>query len=126
MKKAHKYTGFFAVIVFLVTGLYMKVNFPGLYSEHEAIRYMFRANHVYILFAGLVNIVLGLYLSLQDQGWKRNMQMIGSGLLLLAPILLVIAFFYEAPLGSPNRYLTSTGVLSLLVGVIFHLPNTRS
>jgi hypothetical protein len=125
MKKAHKYIGFSAVIIFMMTGLYMKVNFPGLYNEHEAIRYTFRANHVYILLSGLVNIALGIYLRVQEQGWKRHMQHIGSGLLLIAPMLLIIAFFYEAPLGTPERYLTSTGVLLLFVGVIFHLPNVR-
>ena len=126
MKKVHKYVGITTVVVFLLTGLYMRVKFPGLYNEREAIRFTFRANHVYILLAGLVNITMGIYLNLQSQGWKRRLQFFGSGLVLIAPTLLVIAFFYEAPLGTPERQVTSIGILSLLVGVFCHLPSARS
>lgn len=126
MKTVHKYLGIVIVIIFLFTGVYMKFGFPGLYKEDEIIRYTFRANHVYILLAGLVNIVLGIYLHVQPHGRKRFLQFIGSALILAAPILLVVAFFFEAPLGTPERYMTSIGIFTLFVGVICHVPGIRS
>lgn len=104
----------------------MKFRFPGLYKEDEIIRYTFRANHVYILLAGLINITLGIYLTTQHRGWKGYLQTIGSGLILIAPVLLVIAFFYEAPLGTPQRYVTSIGIFISFIGVLCHLPALRS
>ncbi|MGH2566714.1 MAG: hypothetical protein ACRDGA_00120 [Bacteroidota bacterium] len=53
---SHIVIGIATVVVFLGTGLYMRLNFPDLYESNEAIRYLFRANHLYILFAGLLNI----------------------------------------------------------------------
>lgn len=125
MKPVHKYFGLATVIVFLLTGLYMRFGFPGLYEEAEVIRFTFRANHVYILLAGLINVTLGIYMSVHHQSWKRHLQSIGSVFILMAPILLIVAFFYEARSGLPERYMTSIGIFSLFIGVICHTPGIR-
>lgn len=126
MKTVHKYVGIATVVVFLLTGLYMRLRFPDLYRENEIIRYTFRSNHVYILFAGLINITLGTYLKAQYQKRKRYLQLIGSSSVLVATTLLIFAFFYEAPVGAPERYVTSIGVLLSLIGVISHMSGGHS
>lgn len=121
MNRIHLAFGLLTVTVFLYTGFHMQSGFPGLYQANESIRYMYRANHVYLLLAGLLNIVLGVYLSPAPEKWRTFLQRLGSLPILLAPPILVYAFFYEAPLGSPERGVTLIGVLCLLLGTLCHL-----
>jgi hypothetical protein len=37
----------------------------------DSARLMFRSRHIYILAAGLVNLVLGVYFERQARGWRR-------------------------------------------------------
>ena len=95
MNKIHRLIGSLTVLIFLSTGFYMRANFPGLYEENEAIRFMYRANHIYILLAGLLNIAIGTYFIFTPKKWMKNLQIVGSSALLIAPVLLVSAFFWN-------------------------------
>ena len=53
MRIMHLLIGLVGFAAFLGTGLYMARHFPGAYASDEAIRYMYRANHVYLLLASL-------------------------------------------------------------------------
>ncbi len=119
----HRRAGIATVIVFLATGVYLEVRFPDLYGSNEAIRYLFRANHVYILLSGLLNIGIGTYLGWHTQRWRKNLQVTGSVFLLSAPILLIVAFFYEPPFASPERYITVVGIVFLAVGTLCHMAS---
>ncbi len=119
--KVHRRVGVATVVVFLLTGLYMRLRFPGLYDHNQVVRFLFRANHIYLLASGLLNIAVGTYLAMQPGGWRRNLQVAGSLLYLAAPVLLLVAFFYEPPQARPERYLTVIGVLVLLVATVCHL-----
>ena len=123
MNKIHRLVGILTVAVFLITGIYMKINFPGLYAHNEAIRFMFRANHIYILLSGLLNIAIGTYFIFTPKKWMKNLQFGGSSLLLIAPVLLVSAFFLEPQAASRERPLTSYGIFVLALGTVCHVPN---
>lgn len=112
--------GIVTIIIFLGTGVYMRMNFPELYRANEIIRYQFRANHIYILFSGLLNIATGLYEVSNETGWRRALQTIGTVSLLISPLFLVLAFFIEPMHASPVRPLTFFGVVFSLTGVGFH------
>ena len=112
LQRIHRWVGIVTVIVFLLTGLYMRWRFPGLYQADETIRYLFRANHIYLLLAGLLNLGLGLYLTEQAERWRRMLQRAGSVLLVAAPVVLLAAFFYEPPQAMPERPVTRVGGLS--------------
>ena len=105
MRVLHLIVGSAGVLVFLATGIYMQTHFPELYGTNEALRYMYRANHVYILLASLVNVVLGVYLSAPNSPWRAVVGRTGSVLALLSPPILIYAFFAEAPKASPERVL---------------------
>jgi hypothetical protein len=98
---------------------------PELYGSNEVIRYTHRANHIYVLFSSLVNLILGFYLR-PVLGWKKKLATVGSVLLLSAPVVLVIAFFVEAPKDTSDRWLTLVGVFMVFLGVLCHLPQIRS
>ena len=121
LRRTHFWVGLIGVAVFLATGVYMRVGFPDLYGANEVVRYHYRANHIYILLASLLNLALGCYLRL-GIGWRKQTAMAGSTLLLLSPVVLVAAFILEAPKGTPDRLLTLIGVFMLFIGVICQVP----
>jgi hypothetical protein len=125
MRRAHLIIGWLGVVVFLGTGLVMRMRFPDVYSGEEALRYIYRANHVYVLLASLVNIVLGMYFKVADPPWKIWATRVGSALVMASPIVLVFAFFIEAPNVTPERVLTLLGVVALGLGVLGHALGHR-
>lgn len=125
LPRIHRLVGLVVVLLFLLTGLYMRFRFPDLYASDEVVRYLFRANHVYILLSGLLNIGVGTYLVLHTQPWKRTLQFVGSALLIVASVVLLAAFFYEPPRAAPERLLTLIGIVCMLLGTIGHWPSRK-
>ena len=118
--RVHRVAGVATIVVFLTTGLYLRFRVPALYGDDAVIHFLFRANHIYILMAGLVNLGIGTYLVLHGTRWRRNVQLAGSCLLLAAPVVLIVAFSYDPPRASPHRYVTAVGVLILFLGLLCH------
>ena len=124
MQASHLFVGALGVLVFLATGIYMQSSFPALYADNETLRYMYRANHVYLLLASVVNVALGIYLT-PNVGWRAWLSRVGSSLALSAPFVLCYAFFVEVPKASPERLFTALGVLLVALGVVVQLPCYR-
>ena len=124
LKRIHRWTGIITVVIFLLTGLYMRWRFPGLYEGNESIRYLFRANHIYLLMAGLLNVGLGTYFVAHPAGWRRTLQNVGSALLLAASVILLVAFFLEPPQAMPERPVTAAGLFASLIGMGCHFIAT--
>ena len=122
-KSLHLWVGFGGALVFLATGIYMVIGFPALYGGIEAIRYMYRANHVYLLLGSLINVAVGVYRTDLRLHWRGKLALSGSVLLWLAPFVLLFAFFFEPPRETPLRLATFLGTLMLLIGVLAQWPN---
>jgi len=123
IKSLHLVLGLGGVLAFLGTGAYMATHFPAAYESNDAIRYLYRANHVYLLLGSLLNVALGIYRAPTQPGWRGVVALAGSALLLAAPFALFYAFFFEAPRASPERAASFLGVLFLLIGVLAQWPN---
>jgi FtsH-binding integral membrane protein len=121
LRKLHFAVGLAGVVVFLATGAYMRAGFPDLYAANEVLRYLYRSNHVYVLLASLINVALGVHLAPVAPGWRATVSTIGSLLALVAPVVLCLAFFLEAPKPSPERVLTLLGVVALAAGIALHV-----
>ena len=115
MRIANAVTGIIFVAIFLFTGRYMSTGFPELYAGNEVVRMMFRANHIYILLAALPNLALFLARPPSD-AWMRWPHRLALLLVMLAPAVLTLAFFFEAPRGDYKRILTLLGIISALAG----------
>jgi hypothetical protein len=121
MKRLHYIVGLLGVLAFVLTGQVMRFHKPAMESLDAGTHMMFVSRHIYILGSALVNLVMGLYLCMENAGWRRKLQVVGSGLLLLSPILLTLAFVYEPQWGLAGRSgRASSGMFALLGGVVAH------
>ena len=94
---------------------------PKMSELDDGTRMMFRSRHIYILLAGLLNLGIGIYFSYRPEKWRRVLQMAGSSLIIFAPFVLIVAFFYEPTLEGLQGGLTLPAIVSLLVGTFCHL-----
>jgi hypothetical protein len=121
MRKLHLTTGLLGILVFAMTGQAMRLHKPPTRSLEDGQRMMFLSRHIYILGSALVNLTLGLYLKLQDRGWRRNLQVAGSLLILLWLVLLTLAFVDEPGAGIAGRSSQSSfGWFAVLLGALAH------
>ena len=100
----------------------MRHHQPPLATLSDATRLMYRSRHIYILASGLVNLMLGLYLPQRPEGWRGIVRNVGSGLLLISPVLLILAFVIEPERGfRPEMWCSVAGLYALFGGGMAHL-----
>lgn len=122
MKRLHLTLGVLVILAFLLTGQFMDFHQPKVREmTDEGTRMMFRSRHIYILLAGLLNLGIGIYFTYRLERWRRLMQMVGSALLIIAPLVMIGAFFYEPTLPGLQRPLTLPALVALILGVFCHL-----
>jgi hypothetical protein len=121
MRRVHLIFGVVSLVAFAATGMVMRLHRPPLTTMSDDVRLMYRSRHIYLLGAGVANLLLGLYMVRSRAGWRRGFQTAGSILFLASPILLGLAFFAE-----PGNRLSSglwrshLGLYALLGGTILH------
>ncbi len=121
MKRFHQIFGVAVVIVFLLTGQYMRIYLDRLDGMPDGFRMIYRTRHIFILLAGLLNVGLGAYFSYRHQLWRKILQLVGSSLIVIAPVLFTAAFFYEPTLPGLDTPLSHWGMYTILAGTFFHL-----
>jgi hypothetical protein len=122
MRKLHLAVGVLTVMAFLITGQLMRHHVPAMRTLEDGERLLFRSRHVYILASGLVNLMLGLYLQRWAGAWRTAFQIIGSILLIAAPVLLLLAFHAEPRLGiHAHLWRGAMGLFALFGGCMLHL-----
>ena len=121
MSLPHLIFGIIVFIVFLVTGKFMRVDFPDKDVIPQDFRLLMRSRHIYILLSGLLHILLGLYLRIQPQVWRKSLQIIGSVLLFAGTVALVWAFAYETYTAKTFSEASRSGLYITLAGTIFHV-----
>jgi hypothetical protein len=120
MRTLHLSVGAAVLVAFLLTGQYMDYLSVRTGWMGEGARMMFRSRHIYILMAGLVNIALGAYFVGREAGWRRTLQLAGSVLVVVAPALMLAAFFTEPGGPELKRHFTLPAVQLLAAGTILH------
>jgi len=119
--KAHLSLGAAALILFVGTGAWMHFRYDHLRGMTDATRLLFRSTHIYLLFAALLNLAIGLNLRSVPPGWTRVAQLAGSALLLATPLLFLAGFMSEPWLGDLQRPWSRPGIYASLAGVLLHL-----
>jgi hypothetical protein len=122
MKKAHLIFGVLIVIAFLLTGQYMDKFYNHLHGMADGPRLLYRTRHIFILLSGLLNLGIGAYFTYRVEPWARAMQLLGSLLIFTAPVLFLIAFFYEPNLGNNlHTPFSHWGTYTIATGAVLHV-----
>lgn len=124
VKKIHFYLGLAVITHFVITGLLLRINYFEIDQQDTLVRMMLRANHIYILFSGLVNLLISY--SFRESSIKR-LQIVASSILLLATIGINVSFYID-PInhldianGVMQRKLTGYSVQAFLIGTGLYL-----
>lgn len=121
MRRVHLMVGAIALLAFIATGQYMDRVHAHLAGMPDASRMLYRSAHIYLLFAALINLVLGAYLTSARSAWGRAVQGLGSILLLATPALFLGAFAVEPGLSDLMRPWARPGIYLSLAGVLAHV-----
>lgn len=121
MKRLHQAVGVMGLIIFILTGQYLRRRYPDIAEMAEGVRMLLRSRHLYIMLAGALNLGIGLYFTPRPPGWRKVVQVIGSALILIAPARLILAFFTEAQRGILQTPWSHYGLYAIFGGVVLHL-----
>lgn len=122
LKKFHFYFGLAVFAGFVFTGVYMRLNMADVPRENIPVRMMFRANHIYILLASLIHMLI----SFVDTGNSRkSLRLYGSILSIIATLTLYAAFFIDPITNNLQRDITRASVAGLFVGTLLLLLNFK-
>ena len=121
MRRLHLLFGLVFLAGFLASGQYMALGYDHLHGLDDATRLLFRSTHIYLLFASLLNLALGLYLPEGAGGWRGWVRVLGSLLVLAAPPLLVAGFLSEPWLSGLERPYSKPAIYACLAGMVMHL-----
>jgi hypothetical protein len=117
-KRLHYWTGLAGIIVFLLTGQYMDIYHEHLRGVADGPRMLYRATHIYIMLASIINLVLGVYLSEPQGRMGRVLQRLVSIVVLLAPLLLLAGFFTEPNLADLQRPYSRPALFGLFAAAV--------
>lgn len=121
MSYVHLIFGIALLVLFPITGRLMRLDFPDKDAIPPEFRILMRSRHIYLLFASLIHILLGLYLVPYQDRVRKSVQVFGSFLLILGATLLVWAFFYETYFIRHFSDVSRWGIYLSLAGTAFHL-----
>jgi hypothetical protein len=99
----------------------MRWDFPDKEIIPPEFRLLMRSRHIYILLSSLIHIVLGVYLQIHAQTWRKVLQLCASFLLISGSFLFVWAFFYETYASQHFSDLSRFALYVTLAGTVFHL-----
>jgi hypothetical protein len=124
MRRSHLIVGLLGVAAFLASGQYMDLAYNHLRGLDNTTRMLFRSTHIYLLFAALLNMALGLYVVAVPPGWRCWLQRGGSFLVFVAPFLLAVAFLTEPWLSGLDRPYSRPAIYGSVAGLVFHLASS--
>lgn len=121
MKRFHLIFGLIVLVVFLLTGQYMDRFHEHLRYTPDGPRMLYRTRHIFILMSGLLHLGIGSYFSYRAETWRRALQILGSVLITIAPVLFTIGFFYEPNLQGLYAPFSKRGIIIIAVGALLHV-----
>jgi hypothetical protein len=121
MRRFHLILGLLLFIAFVVTGRFMRVDFPDKEMIEQELRLLMRSRHIYILFASLIHLCLGLYFVWGKQKLTRSFQIFGSAVLAASSLLLLWAFISETYYLHHFSEFSRRGIYLALAGVGVHV-----
>lgn len=125
LKHTHIAIGIIGIVVFVLTGQYMAIFLRGLIEMPDGPRLMYRTSHLYLMWASLVNLVVGAAFVVAKSRSTRIVQVLSSIALFAGPVLMLSSFFVESHRDTLQRTLSDFGNYLALGGVILHVAVTH-
>ena len=125
MRRLHMAVGMVALLGFILTGQFMDRVHGHLTGMPDGPRMLYRSAHIYLLFAALLNLLLGAYLRLADHRGVRMVQQAASVVLLTLPVLFTVAFFLEPALAGLERPWARPAIYLSVAAVLAHVLAQR-
>ncbi|TGK06627.1 hypothetical protein EHO59_00340 [Leptospira semungkisensis] len=119
LRKLNFSIGLILLIAFPITGLYMQYYFRPEHLTEMTARMEMRANHIYILFVSLLNLLSFTSLISYSSRFAKSLDFISRILFLTAGVFSFIAFLKEHTGTLKGRWFTFLCVLSSLIGTVF-------
>jgi len=120
-RTSHLAVGLFGLLAFVLTGQYMHHVRGHLHGMADGPRLLYRTSHIYLMWASLPNLLLGLYLQPPASGRPaRLLWQTGSVLLLAAPVWIVLSFFLETHNIDLHRPLCRIAIETAFAGALMH------
>jgi len=116
MKKIHLISGLVMVLIFVLSGQYLKMTLPPFEGVMDGNRMMWRASHIYLMMSAVVNVVAGMYYQPFTSVLAVWAQKIGSISVIASQAVLLAAFTIEPAQNDIERLYTVFGCLLLLFG----------
>lgn len=120
LRTVHLLVGVLGLIAFFLSGQYMHHFLGHLKSMPDGPRLLYRSAHIYLLWASLLNLLLGSYLTPATQGPARHFQAAASAFLVAAPALIGFSFFAESNTQDLFRPFARYGIYLAVAGCIVH------
>jgi hypothetical protein len=125
LKRTTLYFGLLVIAHFVITGLLLKGNFFLVEPQDILVRMMLRANHIYILFSGLVLLLVSY--SIKSGSVVNYIHLVSSSILIMAAIGINVSFYID-PINHfgmttqlIQRKLTGFSIIGFLIGTGLHL-----
>jgi uncharacterized membrane protein len=123
MKKANLYFGILLFVSFLITGYYLKYFFKPQNINNLVLRMEIRANHVYIIFISLLNIISFKCELSNGKKWTTYLDFSFRILLILSGVIATYAFMFNHNGNLIGRNWTLLSVVLSLSSIILFLTN---
>ena len=120
MKNMNLFFGLTLFVGFLATGYYMAEYFKPEHLDNHVMRMQIRANHIYILFISLLNIVSFKCDLKMNHNLSKYLNILFRMLLLIAGVIAIVAFFKEhtGNLGIRSWTLSAVILSVISVGIV--------
>jgi len=123
MKSFNLIFGALLLFIFLLTGIYLRYLFRNEHLSDLTVRMEIRANHVYILFASLLNILSYKVEFSNRINWIKIVERLFRSGLIISGVLFLIAFVTDHRNSITDRYVTFYAVLFSLIPIVAILIN---
>jgi hypothetical protein len=107
--------------VFLLTGISLKMTFASVLAVDPGMRATLRSLHIYLLLVSLLSGILGLHLRTAPGGYRGHLHRLGAAGMLVAPVIIAIAFAVAAIRMEPVPQLVGAGLILATGACLLHL-----
>ena len=119
-RTAHAWMGALGLVAFVLSGQYMHWVHDHLQGMPDGPRLLYRSAHIYLLWAALLNMVLGSFVEFGESRLLRRLQGLASLAVALTPALMCLSFLAESNAAALARPIAGSGIFLALGGVLLH------